>query len=85
MIWRCSVSTDANTKQPGLIFRWPGVSVVVLMFFSGKVSDIYLADCVFLTGPPLQVVLTGARSIADIEEGWRVIWLLIKQFVTKRQ
>lgn len=55
------------------------------MFFSGKVSHIYLADCVFLTGPPLQVVLTGARSIADIEEGWRVIWLLIKQFVTKRQ
>ena len=35
--------------------------------------------------PPIQVVLTGARSIADIEEGWRVIWLLIKQFVTKRQ
>ena len=71
-------------RQPGLIFRWPGVSVVVLMFFSGKVSDIYWADCGFLTDP-LQVVLTGARSIADIEEGWRVIWLLIKQFVTKRQ
>ena len=33
----------------------------------------------------LQVVLTGARSIADIEEGWRVIWLLIKPFIVRRQ
>jgi TATA-box binding protein (TBP) (component of TFIID and TFIIIB) len=30
-------STYQKHIFPGLIFRWPGVSVVVLMFYSGKV------------------------------------------------
>jgi transcription initiation factor TFIID TATA-box-binding protein len=32
-------STYQRHIFPGLIFRWPGVAVVVLMFFSGKVSN----------------------------------------------
>jgi TATA-box binding protein (TBP) (component of TFIID and TFIIIB) len=50
-----------------MIFRWPGVMVVVLMFYSGK------------------IVLTGARSLADIEHGWGVIWDLIKHYVVRKQ
>ena len=52
---------------PGLIFRYPNLRVVALMFFSGK------------------VVLTGARSLNDIEEGWDVIFSLVKSYVVKRQ
>jgi transcription initiation factor TFIID TATA-box-binding protein len=52
---------------PGLIFRYPNLKVVALMFFSGK------------------VVLTGARSLEDIEEGWDVIYALVKAYVVKRQ
>jgi TATA-box binding protein (TBP) (component of TFIID and TFIIIB) len=31
------------------------------------------------------VVLTGARSLADIEEGWEVVFGLLKPYVVKRQ
>lgn len=60
-------STYQRHIFPGLIFRWPGVMVVVLMFYSGK------------------IVLTGARSISDIEHGWTVIWDLIKPYVVRKQ
>jgi transcription initiation factor TFIID TATA-box-binding protein len=52
---------------PGLIFRYPGLRVVALVFFSGN------------------VVLTGARSLVDIEEGWEVVFGLLKPYVVKRQ
>jgi TATA-box binding protein (TBP) (component of TFIID and TFIIIB) len=32
-----------------------------------------------------KVVLTGARSLQDIETGWDVIFALVKQYVVKRQ
>ena len=60
-------STYQSHIFPGLIFRYPNLKVVALMFFSGK------------------VVLTGARSLKDIEEGWDVIFALVKQYVVKRQ
>ena len=60
-------STYQRHIFPGMIFRWPGVMVVVLMFYSGK------------------IVLTGARSLADIEHGWGVIWDLIKHYVVRKQ
>jgi TATA-box binding protein (TBP) (component of TFIID and TFIIIB) len=50
-----------------LIFRYPNLRVVALMFFSGK------------------VVLTGAKSLDDIDEGWDVIYALLKSYVVKRQ
>ena len=52
---------------PGLIFRYPSLKVVALMFFSGK------------------VVLTGARSLDDIDHGWDVIYGLVKAYVVRRQ
>ena len=51
---------------PGLIFRYPNLRVVALMFFSGK------------------VVLTGAKSLDDIERGWDVIYALVRSYVAKR-
>ena len=60
-------STYQSHIFPGLIFRYPNLRVVALMFFSGK------------------VVLTGARSLDDIEEGWAVIYNLLKSYVVKRQ
>ena len=60
-------STYQSHIFPGLIFRYPNLRVVALMFFSGK------------------VVLTGARSLEDIEEGWDVIFGLIKPYLVKRQ
>ena len=60
-------STYQSHIFPGLIFRYPNLKVVALMFFSGK------------------VVLTGARSLKDIDEGWEVIFGLIKPYVTRRQ
>ena len=56
-------STYQSHIFPGLIFRYPDLRVVALMFFSGK------------------VVLTGARSLQDIEDGWAVIFSLIKPFI----
>jgi len=52
---------------PGLIFRYPNLKVVALVFFSGK------------------VVLTGAKSLEDIENGWDVIYALVRSYVVKRQ
>lgn len=52
---------------PGLIFRYPNLRVVALMFFSGK------------------VVLTGARSLEDIDQGWDVIYGLIRPYLVTRQ
>ena len=60
-------STYQSHIFPGLIFRYPNLKVVALMFFSGK------------------VVLTGARSLEDIEAGWDVIFGLIKPYVVRRQ
>ena len=60
-------STYQSHIFPGLIFRYPNLRVVALMFFSGK------------------VVLTGARSLEDIDEGWAVIYNLLKSYVVKRQ
>jgi transcription initiation factor TFIID TATA-box-binding protein len=60
-------STYQSHIFPGLIFRYPNLKVVALMFFSGK------------------VVLTGARSLEDIDHGWEVIFGLVKQYVVKRQ
>ena len=60
-------STYQSHIFPGLIFRYPNLRVVALMFFSGK------------------VVLTGARSLCDIEEGWDVIYALVRPYVVKRQ
>jgi transcription initiation factor TFIID TATA-box-binding protein len=60
-------STYQSHIFPGLIFRYPNLKVVALMFFSGK------------------VVLTGAKSLADIDEGWDVIFSLLKSYVVKRQ
>lgn len=60
-------STYQSHIFPGLIFRYPNLKVVALMFFSGK------------------VVLTGARSLEDIDEGWAVIYSLLKPYVVKRQ
>jgi len=60
-------STYQSHIFPGLIFRYPNLKVVALMFFSGK------------------VVLTGARSLEDIDEGWAVIYSLLKSYVVKRQ
>lgn len=60
-------STYQSHIFPGLIFRYPNLKVVALMFFSGK------------------VVLTGARSLKDIEEGWEVIFALVKPYVVKRK
>ena len=60
-------STYQSHIFPGLIFRYPNLRVVALMFFSGK------------------VVLTGARSLDDIDEGWAVIYNLLKSYVVKRQ
>ena len=60
-------STYQSHIFPGLIFRYPNLKVVALMFFSGK------------------VVLTGAKSLDDIEEGWDVIFALLKSYVVKRQ
>ena len=60
-------STYQSHIFPGLIFRYPNLRVVALMFFSGK------------------VVLTGARSLRDIEEGWDVIYALVRPYVVKRQ
>jgi len=52
---------------PGLIFRYPNLKVVALVFFSGK------------------VVLTGAKSLEDIEHGWDTIYALVRSYVVKRQ
>ncbi len=52
---------------PGLIFRYPNLKVVALVFFSGK------------------IVLTGAKSLDDIDKGWEVIYGLVRSYVTKRQ
>ena len=60
-------STYQSHIFPGLIFRYPNLKVVALMFFSGK------------------VVLTGAKSLNDIDEGWDVIFSLLKSYVVKRQ
>ena len=60
-------STYQSHIFPGLIFRYPNLKVVALMFFSGK------------------VVLTGAKSLADIDEGWEVIFALVKSYVVRRQ
>jgi len=60
-------STYQSHIFPGLIFRYPKLRVVALMFFSGK------------------VVLTGAKSLGDIEEGWNVIFSLVKAYVVRRQ
>ena len=60
-------STYQSHIFPGLIFRYPNLRVVALMFFSGK------------------VVLTGAKSLDDIDEGWDVIYALLKSYVVKRQ
>ena len=60
-------STYQSHIFPGLIFRYPNLKVVALMFFSGK------------------VVLTGAKSLADIDEGWKVIFALVKSYMVRRQ
>ena len=60
-------STYQSHIFPGLIFRYPNLKVVALMFFSGK------------------VVLTGAKSLDDIDQGWDVIYSLLKPYVVKRQ
>lgn len=60
-------STYQSHIFPGLIFRYPNLKVVALMFFSGK------------------VVLTGAKSLKDIDDGWDVIFTLLKPYVVKRQ
>jgi transcription initiation factor TFIID TATA-box-binding protein len=60
-------STYQSHIFPGLIFRYPNLKVVALMFFSGK------------------VVLTGAKSLNDIDEGWNVIYALLKPYVVTRQ
>jgi transcription initiation factor TFIID TATA-box-binding protein len=60
-------STYQSHIFPGLIFRYPNLRVVALMFFSGK------------------VVLTGAKSLDDIDQGWGVIYSLLKSYVIKRQ
>jgi transcription initiation factor TFIID TATA-box-binding protein len=60
-------STYQSHIFPGLIFRYPNLKVVALMFFSGK------------------VVLTGARSLQDINDGWEVIFALVKPYVVQRQ
>lgn len=60
-------STYQSHIFPGLIFRYPSLKVVALMFFSGK------------------VVLTGAKSLTDIDEGWDVIFSLLRPYVVKRQ
>jgi transcription initiation factor TFIID TATA-box-binding protein len=60
-------STYQSHIFPGLIFRYPNLKVVALMFFSGK------------------VVLTGAKSLADIDEGWEIIFALVKSYVVRRQ
>ena len=60
-------STYQSHIFPGLIFRYPNLRVVALMFFSGK------------------VVLTGARSLEDIDKGWDVIYALVKAYVVRRQ
>ena len=52
---------------PGLIFRYPNLKVVALVFFSGK------------------VVLTGAKSLEDIEHGWDTIYALVRSYVVRRQ
>jgi transcription initiation factor TFIID TATA-box-binding protein len=60
-------STYQSHIFPGLIFRYPNLKVVALMFFSGK------------------VVLTGARSLKDIDDGWNIIFALVKPYVVRRQ
>ena len=60
-------STYQSHIFPGLIFRYPHLRVVALMFFSGK------------------VVLTGARSLDDIQAGWDVIFALVLPYVVRRQ
>lgn len=60
-------STYQSHIFPGLIFRYPNLRVVALMFFSGK------------------VVLTGAKSLRDIDEGWDVIYSLLRPYVVRRR